>query len=146
MNARMWRKPGLLNARELPAQHHDELGIFIADVDVDVGCLDHPRSEQRAFDETVRIQAEIMAILERAGLALVALHRHQPRRRLLAHQRPLPSRGKSRATEAAQIRIADDLDDVVARALAGETIAEQRVAAGCAISRKIDLRLVRLGL
>ena len=81
-------KPGLLDLGDFVEQHQPQLGIFVADVDVDLGRLDHPGGDQHAFDEAVRIALEIVAILERAGLALVGVDRHQPRRRLGAHQRP----------------------------------------------------------
>ena len=58
-----------------------------------------------------------MAVLERAGLALVAVHRHQPRPGRLPHQRPLAPGGKAGAAEAAQAGIVDRLDGVLARAL-----------------------------
>ena len=98
-------------------------GIFVADVDVDVGRLDHPGGDQHAFDEAVRIALEIVAVLEGAGLALVGVDRHQPRRRLGAHQRPFAPGRKAGAAEAAQAGVAHDLDHLVARALAGEAIA-----------------------
>ena len=91
--------------------------------------LDHPGGDQHAFDEAMRIELEIVAVLERAGLALVAVDRHQARRRLRAHQRPFAAGRKAGAAEAAQAGVAHDLDHVVARALAGEAVLEQRVAA-----------------
>ena len=82
--------------------------------------LDHPGGDQHAFDEAVRIALEIVAVLEGAGLALVGVDREQARRRLGAHQRPFAAGRKAGAAEAAQSGVADHLDDVVARARAGE--------------------------
>ena len=107
------------------SQHQPQLGIFVADVDVDLGRLDHPGGDQHAFEEAVRIEAEIVAVLERAGLALVGVHRHQPRAFFGAHERPLAAGREARAAKPAQAGVADDLDQLVARALAGERLVEQ---------------------
>ena len=73
---------------------------------------------------------EVVAVLEGAGLALVGVDRHQPRRRLGAHQRPLAPGREAGAAEPAQAGIARRiLISVVARARAGEAGLEQRVAA-----------------
>ncbi len=88
----------------------------------------------------MRVLLEVVAILERAGLAFVAVDREQPRRRLGAHQRPLAAGRKACAAKAAQAGVAHDLDQVVARALAGEAIGEQRVAAVLAVVREIVRR------
>jgi hypothetical protein len=77
----------------------------------------------------VRIEAEIIAILERAGLALVGVHRHQPRALLGAHELPLAAGRKARAAKPAKAGVADDLDELVAGAIAGERFFEQLVAA-----------------
>src|ERR1700751_1438403 len=96
-------------------------GIFITDVDISVGGLDHPSSDQHALDEPMRIAFEIKSILERAGLAFVGVDGEQPRRRFSADQRPFASGGKAGATEAAQSCIADDFDDLVVAAYGSET-------------------------
>ena len=77
----------------------------------------------------MRIEREIIAVLEGAGLALVGVHRHQPRPGLGANQRPLAAGRKARAAEAAQPGVADDLDQLVAGALAGEGFGEDAIAA-----------------
>ena len=92
----------------------------------------------------MRIEAEIVAILEGAGLALVGVHRHQARRRLGAHQRPLAAGREARAAEAAQAGVADDLDQLVARALAGEAFAEHAVAAGRHVVLEVGAGLQRV--
>ena len=84
---------------DLLDQHQPQFGIFVADIKIDLGGLDHPGGDQHAFKEAVRIEPEIVAILERARLALVGIHRHQPRRRFGAHQRPFAPRGKARAAK-----------------------------------------------
>ena len=144
MDVGVRRQAGVRNTREFLAQHRDQLGIFVADVDVDVGRLDHPGGDQHAFDEAVRIEAEIIPVLECAGLAFVAVHRHQARARGLPHQGPFAAGGKARAAEPAQAGIVNALDDDFARVLARQTVAEQRVAACRAIRREIDFGLVRM--
>ena len=74
------------------------------------------------------ITSEIVAVLEGAGLALVGIDRHQPWRRLGAHQAPFAPGWKSGTTEPAQAGVADDLGDLVARARARETGLKQCVA------------------
>src|ERR1700734_3970483 len=66
---------GVFELLDLLDQHQPQFGIFVADIEVDFGGLDHPGGDQHAFKETVRIEPEIVAILERAGLALVCIHR-----------------------------------------------------------------------
>ena len=92
---------------------------------------------------------EIIAVLEGARLAFVAIDRKQPRRRLGPHQRPFASGGKTGAAKAAQAGIADGLDDVVARALAAEAGFEQLVAAAVHIGvesarRRVGVRVCGL--
>ncbi len=52
--------------------------IFVAHVDVDVFCFHRPGGNERAFEQAVRIVLEVMPVLEGAGLAFVAVYRHQP--------------------------------------------------------------------
>ncbi len=122
---------------DLLGQHQPQLGIFVADIEISLRRLDHPGGDQHALDEAVRIALEIMAVLEGAGLALVGVDREHARGRLGAHQRPFAPGGKSGAAEAAQAGVADDLDQLIRRALAVETILEQRIAAGFLIGGEI---------
>jgi hypothetical protein len=77
------------------------------------------------FDEAMRIEAEIVPVLERAGLAFVAVHRDQARPRSLPHQRPLASGGKARAAEPAQAASSTPLMMVSRVCFPGRTVAEQ---------------------
>jgi hypothetical protein len=43
--------------------------VFVAQVDVDVVDAHGPRGNQHPFEEAMRIALEVVAILERAGLA-----------------------------------------------------------------------------
>ncbi len=144
------RQPGVGELVDLLEQHQPQLGIFVTNVDVGVVRLDHPGGDQHAFEEAVRIAFEVIAVLEGAGLAFVGIDREQARRGLGAHQRPLATGREAGAAEAAQAAVADDLDEVLRRALAGETVLEDGVAALLLIGGKIDLRLpgmrVRVGL
>jgi len=111
--------------------------VFVPQIDVSLGGLDHPRSDQHALDETVGIALEIIAVFEGAGLTLVGIDGHQSRRRLSPHQGPLAAGRKPSAAETAQAGIADRLDDVVATALARETRPQESVAALCLVGREI---------
>ena len=100
--------------------------VLVAQVDVDLGDAHRPGGDQHAFEEAVRIALEVVAVLEGAGLALVDVHRHQPRRRLGAHDAPLAPGRKAGAAEAAQAGVLHRLDDRLDVARAGVALAQQR--------------------
>ena len=81
--------------------------VFVAKIDIDIGRFDHMRADQHALQEAVRIGFEVIAVLERAGLALVAVDRHQPWARLAQHRAPFAPRRKASAAKAAQARIVE---------------------------------------
>ena len=85
----------------------------------------------------MRVAFQMESVLERARLALVGVHGHQPRRRLGAHQRPFASGRKARAAKPAQAGIADDFDEFVPRALAVQRRVENAIAAGLDISVEV---------
>src|SRR5690606_11455930 len=91
--------------------------------------LHGPGADQHAFQEAVRARLKVEAVLERAGFALVGVHRHQPWRRLLADEAPLATGREAGATQAAQPRVLQQADDLFRRALAGKTLLGQGVAA-----------------
>ena len=107
--------------------------VFVAKIDVDLVDADRPRGDQRALEEAVRIALEVVAILERARLALVDVHREQPRRGLGAHDFPLAARRKARAPQTAQAGCFERRDDVLDRALAAHARVKDAVAAVGAI-------------
>src|SRR5207249_402899 len=76
--------------------------ILVAQIDIDRLDAHRPGGDQHAFEETVRIALEVIAILEGARLAFVDIDRHEPRRRFRAHDAPFAPRGKACATQAAQ--------------------------------------------
>jgi len=78
-----------------------------------------------------------VTILERSGLALVAVDGHQPRPGLLAHEAPFAARGKAGATHAAQAAIRERGDDAVDRALARQALTQHSIAAFCLVARKV---------
>src|SRR5258708_4033412 len=71
------------------------------------------RGSQPPSEQAMRPGPAIEAVLEGPGPALVAIDRHQPRRRLLAHEAPFAAAGKPGAAEAAQAGILQDLDQLV---------------------------------
>ena len=83
----MWLgKTGGLDLGDLFDKKKDHFGIFVAHIEISVGGLDDPRRDQHAFDEAVRVLFKIITVLERAGLAFVAVDREQARCRLGPHQ------------------------------------------------------------
>ena len=144
MNPGMLGEPGGDDLGDFVREHQPHFGIFVADIDVDFRRFDHPGGDQHPFDEAVRIAFEIMPVLEGAGLALVGVDRHQPRRGLGTHQRPLAAGREAGAAEAAQSGVAHHLDDVVARARARQAGLEQRIAAGAHVS--VERRVGRIGV
>ena len=94
-------KARALDFGDLVDEQQPHFRIFVADIKVRFSGLDDPRRDQHAFDKTVRIAFQIIAVLERARLALVGVDREQARRGLGAHQRPLASGRETGAAEAA---------------------------------------------
>ena len=118
-------------------------GILIAQIDIDLSHPGTPRRDQHSLKKTMRVALEIPAVLERARLALVDVHRHHARRRLGSDKLPLAAVRKSGAAQATQRRILHDLGDFLARALAGKTSGDQLVAAILAVGSEVDV--FRLG-
>ena len=101
MDLGVLRQAGPLDLADLFGKKKDHFRIFVANVKISIRSLHDPRCDQHALDETVRVAFEIVTVLERAGLALVAIDRKQPRRRFGAHQRPFPAGRKAGAAKAA---------------------------------------------
>ena len=133
------RQARLLDLGQLQFEHQPQFGIFIADIDVSVLGLDRPGGDQHTFDKAVGIAPEIKAVLEGARLALVGVDREHAGRGLGAHQRPFAAGRETGAAEAAQVGVADDPDQFLARALVGKTRLEQRIAAGLLIGDEIGI-------
>src|SRR6185312_12182237 len=106
-------RPASRQLGDLALQDLARDGIFVADVDIDLARLDDMRADQHAFEEAVRIGVEIMAVLEGAGLALVAIDRHQARPRLAQHGAPFAASRKAGAAEAAQAAVVEDLQEAL---------------------------------
>ncbi len=86
-------------------------------------------ADQHALEKAMRIALEIPAVLEGAGLALVAIDRHQPRPGLAEHRAPFSSRRKTGAAKPAQRGVVERLQQVFFGELAGANPLEQFVAA-----------------
>jgi hypothetical protein len=142
-------QPGAIRRqfRDLALQNFARSRIFVADVDVDLGRFDNLRADQHALDKAVRIGLEIIAILERAGLALVAVDRHQPRPGLAEHRAPFSPGRKARAAETAQGRVVERLQQIFLFHFAGAQALQQRIAAAGDIGVVIDIvGQVRMGI
>src|SRR5262249_37601952 len=138
MDARLARVARRLDFGDLAREDLAALRVLVPQIDVDVGGLDRPGTDQHAFEKAIGIGLEIMAILEGAGLALVGIDRHEARPRLVAHKAPFAPGREARAAEPAQPRIIERLDDVVDRAAAGEAFLEELEAALGAIFVEAD--------
>ena len=130
----MRREPRRLDRGDLARQDLAALRVFVAQIDVDVPGLDRPGGDQHAFQEAMRIGFEKIAVLERAGLALIGIDRHQPRLWLLPHKAPFAPGRETGAAEPAQPGIFERLDDVLDRLLSAEAGLQQLVAARSAIA------------
>ena len=87
----------------------------------------------------MRIGFEIIAVLERAGLALVAIDRHQPRPGLAQYRAPLASGRKAGAAEPAQGGIVERFQQIFLLQFARAQPLEQRVTAAFHIGVVIDV-------
>ena len=103
--------------------------IFVAHVEIDALGLDRPGGNQRALEHLLRIALEIIAVLERAGFALVAVDGHQPGPLIGAHDLPFAPGGEACAAEPAQAGVGHVLDDGVERQLACPALLQHRIAA-----------------
>ena len=136
------RQPGGLDLRDFLGQHQPDFRIFVAQIEIDGRRLHHPSGDQHAFDEPMRIALQIIAILEGAGLALVAVDRHQAGCRLRPDQGPFAPGRETGAAKATQAGVADRLDDVVPGPNFRQACFQQRIAAIGPIGGKILAGLV----
>ena len=51
-------------------------GIFVAHIEIDALRFDPPGPDQRALEHGMRLPLEVIAVLEGAGFALVAIDGH----------------------------------------------------------------------
>ena len=91
-----------LERGDLGAQDLQHRRIFVAHVEINALGLDRMGGDQRPFQRAVRIAFQIDAILERAGFALVAVDRHQPRAWIGAHELPFLAGRKAGSAKSAQ--------------------------------------------
>src|SRR5205085_7964680 len=110
-----------------------------AQIDVNLRDSHRPRGDEHAFEEAVRVALEVPAVLERARLALVDVHRHQARLGLAGDALPLAPDREARAAEAAQRRVFHDPGNAFARVLACEAVGDQLVAAGLLVGGEVDV-------
>ena len=76
----------------------------------------------------MRIRLETIAVLERAGLALVGIDGDQSRLRRALEEAPLSSCGEARATKSAKAGSVDDVDYLVTIAFAVSAGVPNRIA------------------
>ncbi len=93
-----------LQRRDLAREDLQHRGILVAHVDVAALRLDRPGGDQHPLQEQVRRALEVVAVLERARLALVAVDREVARTRVASDEPPLRPGGEARAAQAPQAR------------------------------------------
>ena len=86
----------------------------------------------------MRVALEVVAVLERAGLALVDVDRHQPRRAFGAHDLPFAAGREAGAAEPAQRRVLHLGDHRVGVAAAFDAIDVEAIPAGVAIRGVVE--------
>src|SRR5438067_1747626 len=118
-----------LQLRELGLQNLTTPGVLVAQIDPDLADARAPGRDQHALEKAVRIALEVPAVLERAGLALIDVHRHYARFGLGCDEAPFASRRKAGAAKAAQARVFHQLRHRIARALPREAVSDELVAA-----------------
>ena len=139
LDRRQRQRCGALQGVDLGGEHRAQPVVLVAQVDPDRVDAGGPGRDQHAFEEAVRVALQAPAVLEGAGLALVGVDRHQPRRRLRAHDAPLARGRESGATEPAQPGAVQLGDQVVDIAPALGTVARQRIAAGGEVGGQVDM-------
>src|SRR5689334_23758225 len=77
-------------------------GIFVAKIDVDLGCIDDVGRDQRSLEKTMDVAQQIKAVLESPGLAFVGIDDHHSRAGLAEHRAPLAAGRETRAAKAAK--------------------------------------------
>ena len=85
-----------LERRELALEDGAAAVILVAQVDIDGVDANRPGGDDRAFEKAMRVALEVVAILERARLALVDVDRHQARSRFRRYDLPLAAGRESR--------------------------------------------------
>src|SRR4029079_14785706 len=86
-----------------------------AQVDERVVALDRERRDDHALDQLVRVALDEHVVLERGGLALVAVDREVAREDVLRQEGPLLPGAEAGAAAAAESRRGDLGDDVLGR-------------------------------
>src|SRR4029077_15215743 len=80
---------GVFERGDLTGEDVQYCWILIAHIEVDALGIDRASRDQRAFEHRVRLVLEIVAVLERAGIAIVAGDWHQSRARIGPRNLPL---------------------------------------------------------
>src|ERR1700730_2944090 len=76
--------------------------IFVAQVNVDRFDANSPGRDERAFEKTMRIALQVVAVLERTRLALIDVDRHQTRSGFGRHDLPFAAGWKASTAQATE--------------------------------------------
>ena len=113
---------------QLPFQQLPAAGVFVPQVEVDGVHVHHVGGDQRPLQEAVGVALQVVAVLEGAGLPLVDVHHHPPRRRLPAHDAPLAAHRETGAAEAPQAGVLQLREDPFGLPLPAQALFQQGVA------------------
>src|SRR4029079_16516313 len=125
--------------RDLALEHRAASRVLVAQIDIDIRDADCPRRDQHAFEEAMRVALQVIAILERARLAFVDVHGHQPRGGLGTYDLPFPAGGKPGDAQATQAAFSRRRDACADGALAADAGAYRAIAAFGAIRAEADI-------
>src|SRR5262249_42032140 len=110
----------LTKAVELALQEGAAAVILVTEVDINVIDPDGPGGDNRAFEKTMRVAFEVIAVLERSGLALVDIDRHHPRSGFRRNDSPFATGREAGAAETSKTRILHQCDDISRRSFSPE--------------------------
>ena len=127
-----------MQCRQFRLQQGAATGVFVTQVDIYRFRLDGPGRDQRPFDETVRVEFQVITVLERPRFAFIDVDGNQPGPGLTAQDAPFPSRRETGAAQAAQVGLLQHVDDLFGCMAAVHAVRQQLVAALIAVARIAD--------
>ena len=135
----MQPRPTRRQLRHLAPEHLDRHRVLVPDIKIDILGLDHRRPDQRPLQEPMRIGVQVVPVLERPRLPLVAIDRHHPRTLLRPDRPPLPPGRKPGAPQPPQPAIIQRLQHRLDRQFPRPQPLQQRIPPARAICLIIDV-------
>jgi len=94
-----------LERRNLCPKEREHLRVFVPHVEEHFLCLYGPCGDQHPLQEKMWYAFQVPAILEGAGLPLIAVDRHIARARIIPHEPPFLARRETSAAKTAQTSV-----------------------------------------